>query len=136
MISLDLARLLDSAGVRWRPATGDRFTLRDGELNGQVFVVSDMVVEAREYSSGTVLAFNGTTEWALDSVQVEQAVWLPSEGQLRDLLGGTFRALEHRPQGDDAWVVRTTAGEHGASSAADAYARAALSLIERATAPI
>ena len=47
-----------------------------------------------------MIGFNGTTEWALDSVELQHSVWLPSETQLRELLAGTFRALEPaRPAG-------------------------------------
>ena len=49
-----------------------------------------MVVEVVDTPLGAVLAFNGTTEWALDSIEVDEAVWLPLEHQLRDLLGDAF----------------------------------------------
>ena len=135
MISLTLAHRLDAAGVRWRPRAGDRFTLRTAEVAGEVFTVADMVVEAREYPTGTLLAFNGTTEWALDSVQLEQALWLPREDQLRTLLGGTFASLRRV---DGGFAVRTTGPggdqEFTEASAADAYARALLALMAHATA--
>lgn len=92
VISVDSAQRLERAGVRWQPRTGDRFTVRSAEVMGEVFTVADMVVEAREYPTGTLLAFNGTTEWALDSVQFDQALWLPREDQLRELLGGASAA--------------------------------------------
>ncbi len=49
-----------------------------------------MTIEAHAYPSGTILGFNGTTEWALDSVALDDALWLPREDQLRDALAGTF----------------------------------------------
>ena len=70
------------------------------DLDDQVFVVSDMVIETRETPAGPLLAFNGTTEWALDSLDVQDAVWLPREDQLRDLLGDAFVSLEATAGGD------------------------------------
>lgn len=132
MISQDLARQLSNAGVRWRPQAGDRFAVRSAELDGEVFTVADMVVEAREYPSGTLLAFNGTTEWALDSVQLDQALWLPLEHQLRDLLGPAFRALSRGPAGYEVLVQipgRSAGATFASGDPADAYALALLALI-------
>jgi hypothetical protein len=76
-------------------------------MDDEVFVVSDMVVEVHELPSGPLLRFNGTTEWALDSIQQHEVVWLPREEQLRELLGASFRALEATPGG---FVVRVERG--------------------------
>jgi hypothetical protein len=103
VISLDLAHRLRSAGVPWTPRAGDRFVVPDREMDDQVFVVSDMVVEVHDLPTGPLLKFNGTTEWALDSIQQHEVVWLPREEQLRELLGAAFRALEATPGG---FVVR------------------------------
>ncbi len=62
-------------------------------MDDDVFVVSQMVVDVHEFSNGRVLGFNGTVEWALDSVEQDSALWLPSETQLRDRLGGAFVEL-------------------------------------------
>jgi hypothetical protein len=103
VISLDLAYRLHSAGVAWAPRAGDRFVVPDREMDDQVFVISDMVVEVHDLPTGPLLKFNGTTEWALDSIQQHEVVWLPREEQLRELLGDAFRALEATPGG---FVVR------------------------------
>ena len=132
MISQPLARQLHDAGVRWRPQAGDRFAVRSSELDGEVFTVADMVVEAREYPSGTLLAFNGTTEWALDSVQLDQTLWLPLEHQLRELLGAAFRGLAPGPAGYEVRVQipgRTAGATFTATDPADAYAQALLALV-------
>ena len=97
MISRPLALRLREAGLVWRPAAGDRFQFlsQDMEATGtDVFTVSDMTIEAHAYPTGTVLGFNGTTEWALDSIAIEEALWLPREDQLREALKGTFERLE------------------------------------------
>jgi hypothetical protein len=130
MISWDLALALRDAGVRWSPASGDRFRLLATGSDGDVFTVSDMTIEPHEFETGVVLGFNGTTEWALDSVAIEDALWHPLEGQLRDLLGGTFRRLDRTTGG---YVVRTEVlddvGTFAAADASDAYARAVLALV-------
>ena len=94
MISVDLARELRDAGLRWTPQSGDRFVVDERNMDDEVFVLSSMTIEVYEYPSGPVIRFNGTTEWALDSLDQDDALWLPSEAQLRAALGGTFRRLE------------------------------------------
>lgn len=101
MISVPTARRLRDGGVRWTPATGDRFVVLHEDVD-EVFVLSTMVAEVIPRPDGDVIGFNGTTEWALDSVDQAETLWLPRETQLRDLLGGTFRAL--RPV-EDGWQV-------------------------------
>jgi len=103
VISTATARQLRDAGLRWTPSSGDRFVVVDRDMDDEVFVLSDMTVEVHQLEHGQVIGFNGTTEWALDSVEDRDAVWLPREGQLRELLAGTFRALDR--DGDD-WRVR------------------------------
>ena len=130
MISLDLARRLHDAGLAWSPGNGDRFWLPERELDQTVFTVSDMVVEVRDLPGGRVLAFNGTTEWALDAVEEHEAVWLPRLDELLEVLGTHFHSLTARSGGQ---VVRVQVGhrqeEHVDIGATDAAARAALSLL-------
>lgn len=148
MISEHLATALRDAGLRWQPAAGDRFVIPQPELAGELFTLSEMTIEAREYPTGTILGFNGTTEWAMDSVAQEDALWMPREDQLRDKLGGTFVSLTRTPATHGAhaaedggsgatWSVTTStpSGDeavHRAPTAADAYALALLALIDRA----
>ncbi len=104
-------------------------------MSGEVFTVADMVVEAREYPTGTLLAFNGTTEWALDSVQLEQALWLPREDQLRELLGPSFRSLARSSTASYQVLAEIPGGPERlftADDAADAYAAAVQALVEAA----
>ena len=135
MIDLDLGTALRDAGLAWTPTAGDRFVVLERDLDDQVFVVSDMVIEARETPSGPLLAFNGTTEWALDSLQVRDAVWLPREDQLRELLGAAFVSLESAGGGavpaGFAVTVRVAGAErrHLEVAADAAYARALLDLL-------
>ena len=110
VISTALARELRDAGLIWTPASGDSFQIALADFEGDVFTVSDMTIEAHRYSTGTVLGFNGTTEWALDSVALDDALWLPREDQLRELLRGTFRPL-HRTTADTGLVVYTVTAD-------------------------
>jgi len=132
MISTDLAVSLRQAGLVWHPRSGDRFQLNEPEFEADIFTVSEMTIEPRDYSTGKILSFNGTTEWALDSVALEDALWLPHESQLRELLRTTFRSLlrladTHRVEieiGGDRMTF-----EH--PEPADAYALAVLELLRR-----
>jgi hypothetical protein len=138
VISTALARELRAAGLVWTPASGDSFQIALTDFEGDVFTVSDMTIEAHRYPGGTVLGFNGTTEWALDSVALEDALWLPREDQLRELLRGTFRSLERAAsgQGPVVYTVRATSIDPDAAFSSDdpseAYGLAVLALIRSA----
>ncbi|MHA7987035.1 hypothetical protein ACX9R5_14645 [Rathayibacter sp. CAU 1779] len=135
MITTQLARELKDHGLVWHPSSGDVFAIDSGEFDGETFTVSDMTIEAHEFDTGTILGFNGTTEWALDSVALDSALWLPREDQLRSLLGGTFASLSRTETG--GFVVETTRdgirSRFEATDAETAYALAALALIGQAT---
>jgi enamine deaminase RidA (YjgF/YER057c/UK114 family) len=135
VISVQLARSLRDAGLRWSPVAGDRFVVADRDMDDQVFVLSDMTVEVRTFPTGSVIAFNGTTEWALDSLDQDDALWLPAEHQLRDLLGRSFRRLERVPDGFTAVVADGSGVEVGTTAAepADAYALALLARLTSGT---
>jgi len=137
VISVARAEELHAAGLKWVPRPADSFAVR--VLEDQVFTIADMVVEPREYPTGTVLGFNGTTEWALDSVRQEDALWLPREDQLRELLGGTFRSLARSTFGGYQVLVELAGRPEqlfSADDAADAYAQAVLSLVTAAVGPV
>ncbi|MDQ4137831.1 MAG: pilus assembly protein CpaE [Actinomycetota bacterium] len=131
MISPELAQDLRTAGLVWRPQSGDQFQINVPDLDVDVFTVSDMTIEAHHYPTGSILGFNGTTEWALDSVALEDALWLPREDQLRELLRTTFRSLTRL---SDAYRVdvelrgEVRSFEH--PEPADAYGLALLALIQ------
>jgi hypothetical protein len=128
VISVALARKLRDAGLRWTPSSGDRFVVPDRGMDSDVFVLSDMTVEVHNLPQGQVIGFNGTVEWALDSIEAEHALWLPRETQLRELLGGTFRDFERTA---DGWLVRTERnGRQHVSEDADAEQAYGLALLE------
>jgi hypothetical protein len=131
MITTEIARALRAAGLAWRPVSGDAFRIDRPELDSDVFHVSDMTIEPHEFDTGTILGFNGTTEWALDSLAVEHALWLPREDQLRTLLGHAFRGL--RRAAESAYRVdvdvRGMPTDFDAPTAADAYGLALLHVL-------
>jgi hypothetical protein len=136
VITVPLARELLKAGVLWQPAAGDRFVIDAELLTEEVFWVSDLTVEVHHYAGQPILGFNGTTEWALDSVRLDQALWLPREDQLRELIGTRLVDIRRLP---DGWAVRVDAdGETRERADADlecAYARALLDLCRPAAGP-
>ena len=126
MLTVALARELLAAGLLWSPRQGDRFVLPDRGMDDEVFWLSDMTVEVHELPRGRVVGFNGTTEWALDSVRLEDALWLPREDQLRAVLGDRFSALARTGTG---WVVESGGSRHEHVDVECAYALAVLSLL-------
>jgi hypothetical protein len=129
-----VAQQLRDAGLVWKPVPGDRFSIPDRDLDEDVFVLSNMTIEVYNVAEGQVIGFNGTTEWALDDVELDEALWLPREDQLRELLGGTLQALRRAGTGWDVDV--TLLGEDRTFTAPtpeDAYAAALLHLLAAAT---
>ena len=133
MISVELARQLAQAGVLWEPSPGERFTIDQPNVVGEVFWISHLTIDVHTFQGQPLLGFNGTTEWALDSVALEDALWLPREAQLRSLLGGTFHSLERVGEG---YRLRAVIGgetrDFEAADATDAYAEALCSLLQEA----
>lgn len=130
MITVQLARDLLAAGVLWQPAAGDRFVIDAELLTEEVFWISHLTVEVHRYGGQSVLGFNGTTEWALDSVTLDQAIWLPREDQLRELIGNRLAEVRRT---DEGWEVgfEPEPGERRTVRDPDlecAYARAVLAL--------
>jgi hypothetical protein len=133
MITRELAMELARRGLPWTPASGDRFHVPDRDLDEEVFVVSGMSIEVSDLPSGAEMRFNGTVEWALDSIAQNEVIWLPREDQLRKALGTSFLRLE-RLGGQTAGfavVLADGSGEvrHVDIDAERAYARALLSLL-------
>ena len=130
MISTELARALRDSGLRWTPRAGDVFRIDRVEADEEVYVLSDMTVEAHEFTTGTVIGFNGTTEWALDSVSIDEALWHPHEHQLREALGPAFVSLTAIDGYSVTATIDGVTSTFVADAAADAYAKALLALLD------
>ena len=137
MLNLDLARKLAEAGFDWTPKELDTFIVPDAGMDQKIFVISELQASVQPYFGVQHIMFHGTSEWALDQVNVRDVVWLPSEAQLR-------AAIEERVPDASYILERTGAGYHCAisdhvsgsafyPSAEDAYATALLALIGNPT---
>lgn len=131
LVPVPLARRLKTLGFEWEPRIGDRFMVPDRHLDEHVFALSDMVVEMRDSIGGIPeLAFNGTVEWALDSIVQSEVVWLPTETDVRNALGDSFVALYSE---DDEFVCVARIDDAPTSftgaTAAEAYATALVALL-------
>jgi hypothetical protein len=136
MISTELAQRLKSAGLEWQPAERDFFMMPEHNLDEHIFVVSALPALVQNLHGEMSITFHGSIEWALDYVLLTEAVWLPTETQLRAALAAAI--------GDDAplRLDRTAAGyrlqiaagadmlDFDAGDAEDAYALALLHLLE------
>ncbi len=129
MVAVELARRLRDAGLRWQPQRGDAFVIPDRDMDEEVFVLSDLTIDVHELPQGAVLGFNGTVEWALDSVEQRLALWLPSETQLRNELGDHLVVLLREA---DGWRVGLADGAtFDGSTAEEAYGLAVLDRLGR-----
>jgi hypothetical protein len=130
VLSVSLARELRDAGLGWTPSRGDHFVMPDRGMDGDVFVLSDMTIEVNQFPGGPVIGFNGTTEWALDSVDQRDALWLPAEHQLRERLGDAFTGLV-RVNGRYRVTLSQSDGttSYDGDDPSEAYGRALLHLL-------
>ncbi len=134
MISVELATRLREAGFGWAPAERDTFMIPDAGMDQKVFVISEVAALVQPLAGVQHITFHGSSEWALDHVMVGDAVWLPSETQLREALeeripGGAY-VLEHRPEGYRCVLLSVMGNGKFHASAEDAYASALLYTLE------
>lgn len=138
MISLALALALKEAGLVWRTSVHDFFAIPDRDLDGRLFVLSDMMVTMDILRGWPAVVFHGTSEWALDYLLTHEAVWLPRESQLRERLeeelavrNGRFHQLLRATEG---YICELTLANHplnfAAESASEAYGQALLHLLQ------
>jgi hypothetical protein len=135
LLGVNVAQQLKDAGLSWKPALGDRFAIPDRDLDDELFVLSNMTIQIYNLPEGRVIGFNGTTEWALDDLEIEEAIWLPREDQLRELLGGTFRLLRRIDTGFQVEMdLLGATRSFVAGTPEEAYAAALLDLLNAADA--
>lgn len=133
MVSVDVAQQLRQAGMDWKPAEHDLFMVPGTGLDQKVFVVSELAAFVQPLAGVQHITFHGSSEWALDHVMVQDAVWLPSETQLRRALENQLSSpeytLEHGAEGYRCVIGGLDANTRSYPSAEDAYAAALLQLL-------
>ncbi|HRQ40501.1 MAG TPA: pilus assembly protein CpaE [Chloroflexota bacterium] len=140
MISLTLAKQLKEAGLVWQTAVNDFFAIPDRGMDDKVFVISDVMVTMELVQGWPALTFHGTAEWAADHLLTHEAIWLPTEEQLR---GELERLLPEKEP--DISLTRRMNGYHceivwgerpltfSANTAGETYALALLHLLSQQT---
>lgn len=137
MLSLTLAKQLKKSGLEWNPRNHDVFIIPDRDLDDHPFVIADVMAYIELLDGSPIVTFHGTAEWALDFVLQSEAVWIPSEAQLHDLLHqhGVAFVLSTVPAGFRCEISRDEAAiAFEAADAADAYGSALLHLLWSAAA--
>jgi hypothetical protein len=136
MISIERAAQLKSTGLQWEPALHDFFCVPDADMDDRVFIVNDMMAEVETMYGRPTITFHGVVEWALDSVLPVDALWLPTETQLRELLMaqlGTQGQIELLCRaGETICRIETDKGRQwfDGEDASDAYAQALIARLK------
>lgn len=138
MISLALARKLKEAGLVWHTSVHDFFAIPDRDMDNRVFVLSDMMVTMELLRGWPAVVFHGTAEWASDYLLTHEAIWLPTESQLREQLeeelaerNGRFHQLVRTEDSYSCELVLANTPLHfTAESAGEAYGQALLHLLQ------
>jgi len=86
MISIPLALELRDSGLAWEPKLHDFFTIPNTSLDKRIFVVNDMMIDVQQLFGRQIITFNGAVEWSLDYITIAEALWIPTEAQLRENL--------------------------------------------------
>lgn len=132
MLSVELAKKLEGAGLTWNPSRFDYFHIPDRNLDDERFIIADLSIDVQHVATGiAAITFNGAVEWSLDYILTQDVVWLPSESQLRTMLGQRFVGLDRAEGG---FRVSITIGGvvevFEADTADDAYGLALLAVLE------
>jgi len=138
VLLLPLALELKQAGLHWFPQLHDFFTIPDTELQDRIFVISDMTIDIQKLFGRQMITFNGALEWSLDYVLTVEAVWLPTEGQLRqqlqDYLAGepepVIELVSHMADYTCRIKILGEKLEFSEAKASDAYGRAILYVLK------
>lgn len=139
MISQALAMQLKEAGLVWHTSVHDFFAIPDRDLDGRLFVLSDMMVTMELLRGWPAVVFHGTAEWAQDYLLTHEAVWMPTESQLREQLenelaarNGRFQQLVRLPNDYQCDVTLANKPLHfTAVSPSEAYGQALLYLLQQ-----
>ena len=135
MISLALAQELKEAGLVWRTAINDFFAVPDRGMDDKLFVISDLMVTMELLQGWPALIFHGTAEWAADYLLTHDAVWMPTEEQLRQefqaMLAQNGRGEFQLTYESDQYTLHFQAGSRVSGLRADeVYAKALLLFLQ------
>ena len=134
-LSPELAQELKEAGLRWESELHDFFYVPD--LEDRLFVISDVMATVEVLRGWPSITFNGAVEWALDYVWTEEAIWIPTETQLRHLLAdalgkdGSFQLLYAQGTYRCELLLAESPLVFSAETGSDAYALALLALLRQ-----
>ena len=134
MIAIQLAADLRRAGLAWQPAERDCFSIPGGELDGHIFVLNQLPTLIEMLRGQPAITFHGSSEWAIDYLLTADALWIPSETQLRSAIErmagpDVAVALERRAPLQYHCHAGTFAAE--AEDAETAYANLLLKLLRK-----
>ena len=134
MISLEVAKKLKEAGLTWKPAIHDFFSVPFADLEHRIFVLSDMTINQEILQGWPALTFSGAMEWAMDYILTMDVVWMPTESQLREqiMVAGELGKLILTCVDSDYEVSYEKDGVRhifADSCAEDAYGKALLNLL-------
>lgn len=143
MISLELARRLQAAGLVWEAGLNDFFAIPDRGMDERLFVVADMLASLDVFRGWPVVTFHGTAEWSLDYILTMEVIWMPREDQLRQQLADLLQdEPEPRMQlglhdGRYRCTIQYGGAAHTfeAADASDAYGLALLHVLQRRFGP-
>ena len=132
MLTLSLARQLKNAGLRWQPTLHDAFVIPDRGLDERTFVITEVMAYIEQLWGSPMVTFHGTAEWALDYVLQTEAIWIPSESQLRELLAEQVNDLLLLQTAEGYECRFTLAGQsyaYESPNACDAYGSGLLQVL-------
>lgn len=129
---------LKARGLAWKPALHDFFAIPDSELDHRIFVVSNMMIDVQQLFGQEIITFNGAVEWSLDNIVMADAVWMPTEAQLRELLQTRLQndsetLLYLLVQGETyrcTYTFGNSTNHFEAADASDAYSQALIQLLK------
>lgn len=137
MLSIETAKKLKAAGLEWTPAMNDFFILPERGLDDRLFVIAEIPATFALLQGQPVFAFQGAVEWALDFILAAEALWMPTEAQLRQALErrlpDTRMTLHISADGYECQLHTESPQQFRASSAEEAYAAALLSVLQPPT---
>jgi hypothetical protein len=139
MISFPMARRLKQAGLKWTPRLHDFFAVPERGMDTKIFVISDLQANIEKLFGSEVVAFQGASEWALDYLITSEAVWMPREEQLREvLLASSSETSLHLDCTTEGCHLDVRSGvvemSFDAQQVGDAYAQALLHILGDTTA--